>query len=137
MKHILRNTTILLLGVMTMALTSCEKLEIPVITDCKVVETSPTVIETSAIMTSKQIDEYGIAWRKNSSHVTVTANDGTTTGTLDSEGHFTATVTLDTNADYYFIFFATNEIGTTTSETVKVHTSFFEPKKDDNPFPGL
>lgn len=137
MKHILHNVTILCISALALFLTNCEKLEIPVIKDCTVLEIEPTIIEASAVMTSKQIDECGIAWSKGKSQVSPSVNDGSLTGTLDSEGKLTISVALQANTDYYFIFWATNEVGTTTSETIKVHTSFLGPKKEDNPLPEV
>lgn len=127
--------SILLLSLLVLTLSSCERLTIPTITNGSVTEVSPAVIEATALMTSKQIDEYGIAWRKGNSQVSATVHDGTATGTLDSNGQFSVTVTLENNADYYVIFYATNDIGTTTSQTFKVHTTFHSPQQQDNPLP--
>ena len=121
---------------LVLAFCGCENIEIPVITEPKAVETSPTVVDLSAVMTSKQIDEYGVVYSAKSKNPSLSSNDGKVSGTLDANGLFTATLTLATNTTYYFVFFATNEVGTATSVPVELKTSLYTPNVDDNPFPN-
>lgn len=118
-----------------LVLSSCEPLEIPAITDPHVTESSPAVISATAIMKSKQIDECGVIFSSKTSSPTLSKNDGIVYGTLDGNGSFSATVPVEANVTYYFVFFATNEIGTTTSESLKLTTNPLSPKQEDNPLP--
>lgn len=117
-------------------LSGCERLEMPVISDAKAVETSPSVVAVSAVMKSKQIDECGVVYSTKSTTPTPSSNEGIMYGTLDADGQFSATLTLATNTTYHFVFFATNEIGTAMSEPIELTTSLFVPDRDDNPLPN-
>lgn len=135
MKKILRFSLAGMLATVAFVFAGCEKLEIPVITEAKVVETEPSVLEATAVMTSKEIDECGFVYSKKSSTPTLDSKDGIVYGELESDGTFSSIVTLEPGKTYWFMFFATNEIGTATSEIIKVHTSLFTPQQEDNPLP--
>lgn len=118
------------------ACSACERLTIPVISQTKISEPEVGVVNAKAIMRSKQIDECGIYYSSSSSKPSLNDNDAIICGDLDSDGTFTATLTLKANTIYWFVFFATNELGTATSETIKFQTGQFSPNKDDNPLPN-
>lgn len=126
--------SLLATAIIILTLSGCEKLAIPVITDANIEETEPGVIEATATMTSKEIDDCGIIYSSRSSTPTLESNEGKVEGTLKGE-QFSATLKLKTNTNYYFIFYATNELGTTYSTTINRRTSPAKPGPDDNPFP--
>ena len=118
-----------------LAFTGCEKLAIPEITNTSIEETEPGVIEATATMTSKEIDDCGIIYSSRNSTPTLENHEGKVEGTLKGD-QFSATLNLKTNTNYYFIFYATNELGTTYSTSINRRTSTVKPGPDDNPFPN-
>ncbi|MBR4779650.1 MAG: hypothetical protein IK011_07185 [Bacteroidaceae bacterium] len=120
----------------TILFCGCEKLTVPTIEDTSVTETTPGVIRAQATMTSKEIDDYGLIYSTKNSSPTLASKEGTVQGTLEGSA-FTAEAMLKTNTTYYFVFYATNEVGTTYSTAIKLTTSLYSPSIDDNPMPNL
>ena len=123
-----------ILFAVTFHLVGCEKLTVPTITDATVEELTPGTISAKATMTSKEIDEYGLIYSTKNTSPDLNAKDAIVNGNLEGS-NFTAEVTLKTNTTYYFVFYATNEKGTTYSTATKLTTSLYNPSIDDNPFP--
>lgn len=137
MKKIVRHTLSLVVCMTAVVLLSgCEKLTAPTIENTSVVEVTPGVINAKATMTSKEIDDYGLIYSSKNSSPTLNSKEGEVKGTLEGSD-FSAEVILKTNTTYYFVFYATNEVGTTYSTAYKITTSLYKPGKDDNPFPNL
>ena len=132
-----RHTLYILAVLVVFTFTACEKLTIPVISDLQVTESEAGIVTVTALMQSKQIDEQGVLYSRKVAVPSITQCDGNVTGTLEAGGTFTATLSLEAGKDYYITVFATNEIGTTTSEVKKIHTSLLSPSPNDNPFPTL
>lgn len=136
MKKILPAAFAAVLTAVSITFAGCEKLEIPVITDANIVETETAVVQATAVMTSRQIDACGVVYSKKNSNPTLTGKDSIVYGELESDGTFSSTLTLEAGTTYWFMFFATNEMGTATSEIIKVTTGLFTPRQEDNPLPN-
>ena len=133
-------TILLCCTAVLLALTSCEKKTAPTITNEQAVETSPAVVEVTATASAYEIDECGICYGTSSADLTkdkaqnvydCMANPQSFDGS-----NLKATFNLSVCTTYYFAVYAANEKGITYSKPFSIKTSYKEPGKDDNVFPG-
>ena len=117
-------------------LSSCEEKTIPLIEDAAFTEIEPTVIEATAFISAHEIDVCGVCYSEQNMLPTPENCDGLVSGTLEGK-QFSATLTLKPHTVYYLVIYATNELGTTTSQPIRIRTSYRDAKPDDNPFPEL
>jgi len=117
--------------------TGCERTSLPVISDMHVQEVEPTIVETTATITGDEIGQCGICYSTTNTAPTPEVNDSIVYGTLTGEQLLVRT-TLAARTTYYIAVFATNESGrTTTSNALKLTTTYITPDKKDNPLPNL
>jgi hypothetical protein len=127
---------VLLVLLVAFTFTACERLTIPVISNASVTLADIAVVNAKAVMKAREIDECGLFYSSSNSKPTLADNDAVVYGDLESDGTFATTLTLKANTTYWFVFFATNELGTATSETIKLQTGQFYPDANDNPLPN-
>ena len=129
-----RRFSLMLTTLLLIAFGSCEQKTVPVIENVTFDETEPTVVEATALVSAHRIDECGVCFSTQNMLPTPDNCDGLVPGTLDGE-HFTASLLLLPHTVYYLAVYAVNELGTTTSQPVRLRTSYRDAKPDDNPFP--
>lgn len=126
--------SMMLAVLLLIAFGSCEQKTVPVIENVTFGETEPTVVEATALVSAHRIDECGVCFSTQNMLPTPDNCDGLVPGTLDGE-HFTVSLLLLPHTVYYLAVYAVNELGTTTSQSVRLCTSYRDAKPDDNPFP--
>lgn len=131
-----RRFLLLLPALLLVVLTACEKKVIPLIENAAFEETEPTVVVATADISAHEIDACGVCYSEQNMTPTPEKCDALVEGTLDGK-QFTATLMLKPHAVYYLVIYATNELGTTTSQPIRLRTSYREARPDDNPFPEL
>jgi len=119
-----------------LSLASCDNKKAPMIANETAKELSPTVILVEADITGEDLSAYGVCF--SGTNQLPSLQDGTITeGALEGD-HFQARIIImDPGNSYYFRVYATNDKGTTYSETLTVTVSYQNVGAHDNAYPTI